>query len=46
MLPMMIFDPKQPGNDIDVYLSHLIEGLKLMWLLRYAMDGYHGKTRH
>jgi len=27
----MIFGPKQPGNDIDVYLSPLIEDLKLMW---------------
>jgi len=31
MLSMMIFGPKQPGNDIDVYLSPLIEDLKLMW---------------
>jgi len=31
MLSMMIFALKQPGNDIDVYLSLLIEDLKLMW---------------
>ena len=31
MLSMMISGPKQPGNDIDVYLSSLIEYLKLMW---------------
>ena len=31
---MMIFNPRQLGNDIDVYLSPLIEDLKLMW--------YHG----
>ena len=31
MLSMMIFGPKQPWNDIDVYLSPLIEDLKLMW---------------
>ena len=31
MLSMMISDPKQPGNDINVYLSPLIEDLKLMW---------------
>ena len=31
MLSMMISGPKQPGNDIDVYLSPLIEDLKLMW---------------
>lgn len=28
---MMIFGPRQPGNDIDVYLSPLIEDLKLLW---------------
>jgi len=27
----MISGSKQPGNDIDVYLSPLIEDLKLMW---------------
>jgi len=27
----MIFSLRQPGNDIDVYLSPLIEDLKLMW---------------
>jgi len=31
MLFMMIFGLKQPGNDIDVYLSPLIQDLKLMW---------------
>ena len=31
MLSMMIFGPKQPGNDIDVYLNPLIEDLKLLW---------------
>ena len=30
-LSMMISGPKQPGNGIDVYLSPLIEDLKLMW---------------
>jgi len=30
MLSMMISIPKQLGNDIDVYLSSLIEDLKLM----------------
>ena len=28
MLSMMISGPRQPGNDIDVYLSSLIEDLK------------------
>ena len=31
MLSMMIYGPRQPGNDIDVYLSPLIEDLKLLW---------------
>ena len=31
MLSMMISGPKQPGNDIDVYLAPLIEDLKLLW---------------
>jgi len=31
MLSMMISGPRQPGNDIDVYLSPLIDDLKLMW---------------
>jgi len=28
---MMISSPKQLGNNIDVYLSPLIEDLNLMW---------------
>ena len=31
MLSMMIFAPKQPWNDLDVYLNPLIEDLKLSW---------------
>ncbi|XP_050902032.1 uncharacterized protein LOC127110041 [Lathyrus oleraceus] len=31
MLLMMISVPKQPGNDIDVYLTPLIEYLRLLW---------------
>ena len=31
MLSMIISGPRQPGNDIDVYLSPLIEDLKLTW---------------
>jgi len=30
-LSMMISGPRQPGNDIDVYLSPLIEDLRLLW---------------
>jgi len=40
MLSMMISGPKQPGNDINVYLSPLIEDLKLMWnkVLKYLTN--------
>ena len=31
MLSVMISGPRQPGNDIDVYLSPLIEDLRLLW---------------
>ncbi|KAK7279834.1 hypothetical protein RJT34_24892 [Clitoria ternatea] len=31
MLSMMISGPKQPGNDIDVYLRPLIEDLTMLW---------------
>ncbi|XP_004293088.1 PREDICTED: uncharacterized protein LOC101311358 [Fragaria vesca subsp. vesca] len=31
MLTLLISGPKQPGNDIDVYLQPLIDDLKKMW---------------
>ena len=31
MLSMIISGPKQPGNDIDVYLTPLIDDLKKLW---------------
>ena len=31
MMPVLIPGPKQPGNDIDVYLKPLIEDLILLW---------------
>jgi len=31
MLSMMISRPRQPGNVINVYLSPLIEDLRLLW---------------
>ncbi|XP_058732773.1 uncharacterized protein LOC131604346 [Vicia villosa] len=31
MLTMLISGPKQPGNDIDIYLAPLIEDLKHLW---------------
>ncbi|XP_062014790.1 uncharacterized protein LOC133731433 [Rosa rugosa] len=32
MLTLLIPGPKQPGNDIDVYLEPLIEDLKELWI--------------
>src|SRR5512134_4027087 len=31
MMSIIIRGPKQPGNDIDVYLRPLVEDLKLLW---------------
>ncbi|KAL4561270.1 hypothetical protein LXL04_033434 [Taraxacum kok-saghyz] len=31
MMSLLIQGPKQPGNDIDVYLAPLIEDLKILW---------------
>ena len=31
MMPVFIPGPKQPGNDIDVYLRPLVEELLLLW---------------
>jgi hypothetical protein len=31
MMLIIIQGPKQPGNDIDVYLRPLVEDLKLLW---------------
>ena len=31
MMPIIIPGPKQPGNDIDVYLRPLVEELLLLW---------------
>jgi hypothetical protein len=31
MMPMDIQAPKQPGNNIDVYLRPLVEDLLLLW---------------
>ncbi|KAK9049567.1 hypothetical protein SSX86_031464 [Deinandra increscens subsp. villosa] len=33
MMSLLIQGPKQPGNDIDVYLSPLIDDLKTLWCL-------------
>ena len=31
MLTLLISGPKQPGNDIDIYLEPLIDDLKVLW---------------
>jgi hypothetical protein len=31
MMSVLIQGPKQPGNDIDVYLRPLVEELQLLW---------------
>ncbi|XP_074293482.1 uncharacterized protein LOC141620536 [Silene latifolia] len=31
MLSLLISGPKEPGNDIDVYLAPLLDDLKLLW---------------
>lgn len=41
MLTLLISGPKQPGNDIDVYLSPLIDDLKELWVSGIlAYDAY------
>jgi hypothetical protein len=31
IMPVLIQGPKQPGNDINVYLRPLVEELKQLW---------------
>ena len=31
MMPVLIQGPKQPGNDIDMYLRLLVDELLLLW---------------
>ena len=31
LLTMIISSPKQPGNDIDVFLEPLMEDMKILW---------------
>ena len=38
----MIFGPRQPGNDIDVYLAPLIEDLRKLWV--EGVDVYDGNA--
>ncbi|CAL2253378.1 unnamed protein product [Prunus armeniaca] len=44
MLTLLISGPKQPGNDIDVYLEPLIDDLKSLWDgIRGVYDAYIGE---
>jgi hypothetical protein len=31
IMPVLIQGPKQPGNNIDIYLRLLVEELQLLW---------------
>ncbi|XP_074305019.1 uncharacterized protein LOC141639948 [Silene latifolia] len=45
MLSLLISGPKQPGNDIDVYLEPLMDDLKLLWDEGVEVyDAYRGET--
>ncbi|XP_024172237.1 uncharacterized protein LOC112178311 [Rosa chinensis] len=45
MLTMLISGPKQPGNDIDVYLAPLVDDLKTLWDVGVkAYDAYTQET--
>ena len=45
MLTLLISGPKQPGNDIDVYLAPLIDDLKCLWDIGVeAYDAYRQET--
>lgn len=44
MLTLLISGPKQPGNDIDVYLEPLIDDLKSLWVgIRGVYDAHNGE---
>jgi len=45
MLSMMISSPRQPGNDIDIYLSPLIKDLRKLWDEGVSVfDGFQNET--
>ena len=47
MLFMMIPGPRQPGNDINVYLSPLVEDLTKLWDEGVSVfDGFQNETLH
>ena len=44
MMSILISDPIQPGNDIDVYLAPLVEDLKLLCEEGIEVYDAHKKT--
>ena len=40
MLYLLISGPKEPGNDIDVFLQPLIEDLQKLWTGKQVYDAY------
>ena len=44
MLSLLISGPKQPGNDIDVYLAPLVDDLMLLWSEGVPMFDVHTGT--
>ena len=44
MLSLLIYGPKQPGNDLDVYLAPLIDDLKTLWNVGIGYDAYRKET--
>ena len=45
MLSLLISGPKQPGNDLDVYLAPLIDDLKALWNVDIeTYDAYRKET--
>ena len=45
MLSIMISGPRQPGNDIDIYLSPLVEDLRKLWDEGVVVfDAFHKET--
>ena len=43
MLSLLISGPRQPGNDIDVYLAPLLDDLKMLW--EEGVESYRSEER-
>jgi hypothetical protein len=46
MMPVLIQGPKQPGNDIDVYLRPLVDELLQLWADLVYVCGMSTKKRN